>query len=434
MAQLSLLHCGESSIRRVRIHHPGVCYQGSEMAKVPQRSSTLEDDALPITRRLSVVAERFQDGLRPRVGKLFQAAKDATRQLAEVDLVRFEVDAEEGTHSLAVWEEVAPVMGQTVQSVNRLIAVADEVFPPPDEPDAVDNLDEAFGPSGGEQALDVEVIESQEQSIARTVYAVCGMLRQDVARLGERLRNPTVVADPWNLVGDLLEFRGRLRAGIGEMIFDVAARVDELTRADIVPGYAEDLVQAVLVRQAATNLAFLFRGHAKRIAQSADDRIAAALQDALRDVHAFSRTRALQGLRTPDKRIFLEARAQMHQLGREKPTRAREIRQAAENMARFLESLSVISRRENLRLHDREQLAAAGRALESARQRIAQPTRARIALVEAVRAAFALYGRDAQLDAYLRAQRHFPVEWVADPELVGEVDRLAALLAAVSPP
>jgi len=396
------------------------------MAKVPQGSSALEDDALPITRRLSVVAERFQDGLRPRVGKLFQAAKDATRQLAEVDLVRFEVDAEEGTHSLAVWEEVAPVMGQTVQSVNRLIAVA--------EPDAVDNLDEAFGPSGGEQALDVEVIESQEQSIARTVYAVCGMLRQDVARLGERLRNPTVVADPWNLVGDLLEFRGRLRAGIGEMIFDVAARVDELTRADIVPGYAEDLVQAVLVRQAATNLAFLFRGHAKRIAQSADDRIAAALQDALRDVHAFSRTRALQGLRTPDKRIFLEARAQMHQLGREKPTRAREIRQAAENMARFLESLSVISRRENLRLHDREQLAAAGRALESARQRIAQPTRARIALVEAVRAAFALYGRDAQLDAYLRAQRHFPVEWVADPELPGEVDRLAALLAAVSPP
>jgi len=405
------------------------------MAKVPQRSSSaIEDDTLPITRRLSVVAERFEDGLRPRVGKLFQAAKEATRQLAEVDLVRLEANAEEGTHSLAVWEEVAPVMGQTVTSVNRLIAVANDVFPAPDEPDAEDNLDEAFGPSGGEQSGRADVVESQEQSIARTVYAVCGVLRQDVARLGERLRNPTVVADPWNLVGDLLEFRGRLRAGIGEMIFDVAARVDELTRADIVPGYAEDLTQAVLVRQAATNLAFLFRGHAKRIAQSGDDRVAAALQDALRDVHAFSRTRALQGLRTPDKRIFLEARAQMHQLGREKPPRPREIKQAAENMARFLESLSVISRRENLRLHDREQLAAAGRALESARLRLAQPARARLALVEAVRAASALYGRDAQLDAYLRAQRHFPADWVADPELPAEIERFSGLLAAVSPP
>jgi hypothetical protein len=405
------------------------------MAKVPQRSAAIfPDDGLPITRRLSVVAERFEEGLRPRVGKLLQAAKEATRQLAEVDLVRFEADAEEGTHSLAVWEEVAPVMGQTVESVNRLIAVANEVFPRPDQPDALDNLDEAFGPSAGNRLPELEVMESQEEGIARTVFAVCGVLRQDVARLGERLRNPTVVADPWNLIADLLEFRGRLRAGIGEMIFDVAARVDELTRGDIVPGYAEELVQAVLVRQAATNLAFLFRGHAKRIAQSLDERIAAALQDALRDVHAFTRTRALHALRTHDKRIFLEARAQMHHLGRDKAPRAREIRQATENLARFLDSLSVISRRENLRLHDREQLAAAGRAVESARQRVAQPPRARIALTEAIRAAAALYGRDAQLDAYLRAQRHFPADWLADAELPAEIERFAGLLAAVSPP
>jgi hypothetical protein len=404
------------------------------MAKVPQRSGTLVDDALPITRRLSVVAERFEDGLRQRVAKLFQAAKDATRQLAEVDLVRFEADAEEGGHSLVVWEEVAPVMGQTVESVNRLIAVANEAFPSTDQPDALDNLDEAFGPSGGEKPAEAEVVESQEEGISRTVFAVCGALRQDVARLGERLRNPTVVADSWKLVGDLLEFRGRLRAGIGEMIFDVAVRVDELTRADIVPGYSEDLRQAILLRQAATNLSFLFRGHARRIAQSPDDRVAAALQDALRDVHAFSRSRALQALRTPDKRIFLEARAQMHQLGREKPPRPVEIKQAVENLARFLESMSVISRRENLRLHDREQLAAAGRALEAARQRLAQPAQARESLGEAIRAGWALYGRDAQLDAYLRAQRHFPADWLADPEIPGEVERLAALLAAVSPP
>ena len=162
--------------------------------------------------------------------------------------------------------------------------------------------------------------------------------------------------------------------------------------------------------------------------------MAAAISDALRDVHGFSRTRALHALRTPDKRIFLEARAQMHQLGREKPPRPREIKQAVENLARFLESLSVINRRENLRLHDREQLAAAGRALESARQRLAHPARARIALIESARAASALYGRDAQLDAYLRAHRHFPVDWLADAELPGEIERLTSLLAAVSPP
>jgi len=154
----------------------------------------------------------------------------------------------------------------------------------------------------------------------------------------------------------------------------------------------------------------------------------------LRDVHAFSRTRALQGLRTHDKHIFLDTRAQLHQLSRQNPPNVRAIRQAIENLARFLDSLSVISRRENLRVHDREQLAASGRALESARERIAQPARARIALLEALRAASSLYGRDAQLDAYLRAQRHFPLEWLADAELPPEVERLGSLLATVSAP
>ena len=397
------------------------------------RALSVQDDAQPITRRLISVAERFQGRLRDRVGTLLQTAKDATRQLAEVDLVRFEADAEEGSHSLAVWEEVAPVMAQTVESVNRLIAVADEVFPWEADNDPID-LDAAFSPSGADRVRDDHVVESDEEGIARVVSAVCSGLKRDVARLGERLKNPTVVADPWNLVADLLEFRGRLRTGIGEMIFEIASRVEELSRGDIVPGYAEDLQQALLVRQATTNLAFLFRGHAKRIAQSSEDKILAALQDALRDVHAFSRTRALQGLRTHDKHIFLDTRAQLHQLSRQKPPDVRAIRQAIENLARFLDSLSVISRRENLRVHDREQLAAAGRALESARERIAQPARARIALLEALRAAGSLYGRDAQLDAYLRAQRHFPLDWLADAELGPEVERLGSLLANVSAP
>src|SRR5947207_15150693 len=104
------------------------------------------EDAQPITRRLISVADRFQGRLRDRVGRLLQTAKDATRQLAEVDLVRFEADAEEDSHSLAVWEEVAPVMAQTVESVNRLISVAEEVFPGKPQTDDEDDLDAAFSP------------------------------------------------------------------------------------------------------------------------------------------------------------------------------------------------------------------------------------------------------------------------------------------------
>jgi phage gp36-like protein len=201
-----------------------------------------------------------------------------------------------------------------------------------------------------------------------------------------------------------------------------------------VPGYVTELEGSLLVRQATNNLAFLFRGHAKRVATVGDNRIVAVLQDALRDVHSFSRTRALPALRTSDKRIFLESRATLYRLAKVAPPATREIRQAVENLARFLESMSVVSRRENLRLHDRALLARAGRHLEAAQFNLGMPEVARRELADAVKAASALYGRDAQLDAYLRGQRHFPADWLHEQELALEMARLGEVLAGVAAP
>src|SRR5204862_45937 len=82
----------------------------------------------------------------------------------------------------------------------------------------------------------------------------------------------------------------------------VCTFVAEVERASVVPGYRIELENSLLVRQATTNLSFLFRGHARRIGAAAEDRIAGNAQDALKDLHAFSRTRALPQLRTSDKR------------------------------------------------------------------------------------------------------------------------------------
>ena len=103
------------------------------------------------------------------------------------------------------------------------------------------------------------------------------------------------------------------------------------------------------------------------------------------------------------------------------------------NLARFLDSLSMVSRRENLRLHDRQHLAEARAAVELARQ-TTEASSVRAGLVRSVAAASALYGKDAQLDAFLRAQRHFPSEWLADTELPAEVTKLGNLLAAIPAP
>ena len=394
-----------------------------------------EDQAdMAVEGRILEVGKRFEAGLRERVVRLLLASAEAILKLADLDLVRHEADEEQGGHTLALWEELAPVMGSTVGQVNELIALATAEFPPPPDSDPIDNLDDAFGPAKPEAEFVDMGPQSTELEIARLVAAVCSGMRRDVARLGERLRNPQVVGDAWMLIGDLLEFRGRVRAGLGELIYQVCSFVAEVDRQDVVPGYAIELESGIIVRQATSNLAFLFRGHTKRIGAASDDRIVAALHDALKDLHAFSRTRALPALRTSDKRIFLETRATLYRLLKASPVKSREIKNAVENLARFLDSMSVVSRRENLRLHDRAQLASAGRRLEAAQFNLSMPEIARAELGEAVHAAGRLYGRDVQLDAYLRAQRHFPVDWLHDPEIAVEIERFAAVLAGIAAP
>jgi hypothetical protein len=386
--------------------------------------------ARDVEERLRDLAARFPPALHTRVNRLLFGAAQAILQLADVDLVRFETGSA-GSPTLAVWEEVAPVMSETVESVNRLVAVAEEVFPPPPEADLETGLDAAFGPSSTQTRP--ARARSKEEEIAVLVGAVSMGLRGDVARLGERLRNPSVVSDSWNLVSDLLEFRGRSRAGIGELIYQLVSTVAKVRRIDVVPAYAMDLAQAVLVRDAATNLAFLFRGHARRIASTPDDRLGAVLAEALRDVRAFSRTRGLAALRTADKKIFLETRERLVALSLETPLRGKQVKLTAENLARFLDSLSLMSRRENLRLHDSEQLAEARAAVQLAQQST-EPSAIREGLMRAVSGAARLYGRDPQLDAFLRSQRHFPAEWLSDSEMPEEVNKLGSLLAAIPPP
>ena len=391
--------------------------------------------AQEVETRILEITQRFDDALRERVTRLLLSAAESILKLADLDLVRHEADEERGGHTLALWEELAPVMGSTVGQVNEFIAGAQDQFPPPAaEADDVDNLDDAFGPSPGGAQAEEQAPKGQEEEIASLVSAVSSGMRRDVANLGNRLRNPQVMSDPWMLISDLLEFRGRVRAGLGELIYQVCTFVAETDRQDVVPGYLNDLDNGIMVRHATSNLAFLFRGHTKRIGAASDERVLGALQDALKDLHAFSRTRALPALRTSDKRIFLETRANLYRLVKETPPKSREIKNSVENLARFLDSMSVVSRRENLRLHDRAMLAKAGRHLEAAQFNLDTPELARQELIDAVHSAAHLYGRDAQLDAYLRAQRHFPVDWLHDPEISLEIERFATLLSGIAPP
>jgi len=302
--------------------------------------------------------------LRQRVSVLMLAAAEAIASWPSSTTCALRGDEEQGGHTLALlggW----PRWWEHSRSRERSDRGASAQFPRR-RSGRGGRPRRAFGPS-----TDAPVAEDEprtpEEEIASLVAAVCSGMRSDVTRLGDRLRNPTVMSDPWMLIQDLLEFRGRVRAALGELIFPrVCTLVMEVERETVVPGYVSELSGSLLVRQATTNLAFLFRGHARRVGAASEDRIVTVLQDALKDVHAFLAHRALPQLRTSDKRIFLETRATLYRLAKVQPAPTLEIRQAVENLARFLDSLSVVSRRESLRLHDRAQLARAGRHLEAA--------------------------------------------------------------------
>src|SRR5437762_685826 len=118
---------------------------------------------------------------RERVNRLLFGAAESILQLAEVDLVRFEAGSSAGSHTLALWEELAPVMSETVESVNRLVAVAEEVFPPRAEGDLDAGLDAAFGSASSDSVA--ERPPSKEEEIAGMVSADSMGLRRDVTSL-----------------------------------------------------------------------------------------------------------------------------------------------------------------------------------------------------------------------------------------------------------
>src|SRR5260370_7905011 len=103
--------------------------------------------ALAAEGRLLEGAQKFDEKLRERVTRLLLASAEAIIKLADLDLVRHEADEERGGDTLALWEELAPVMGETGQHVNDLVANASAPFLPPPEHANLRTLHASFLPA-----------------------------------------------------------------------------------------------------------------------------------------------------------------------------------------------------------------------------------------------------------------------------------------------
>src|SRR5207248_4705867 len=89
---------------------------------------------------------------------------------------------------LGLWEEMAPVVGSTLAAVNQLVADIEVRFPSA-----------------------IPAMTPLQKTVKAEMLAAVTDLRKGVAEFGMQVRDPSVVGDRWNLIGELQSFRFRMR-------------------------------------------------------------------------------------------------------------------------------------------------------------------------------------------------------------------------------
>lgn len=379
--------------------------------------------------RLRALADAVPDrDFGGRLRRVFEEGARAIAGLGGLTLDRYDDLAETGAPDLSMWEELAPVIRDTLLDVNRLLSTIRELFP--SGGGAIgeligEALEEASAGDPGSVLLKLHEEEATEQ-----IQALGNALAAEVSNLGERMRSPQVVSDRWNLLGDLQEFRGKFRGLVGELLFNAASPFEPVARAEVVPAWAEEVRDAVAARRAVTDLARVMSVHSSRI-QAAGPACAERVAALVRDLDAFGRSRSYAVLRTQDKRHFVEYRAL---LSRAEPGSLDAATLAAiAEFAEFAQGLSKVNRRALLVEHDREVLAACAVKLEQADGiRASSPAQAGALLAEAAAVAQDLYGRMPSLDAWLRKARKRELAALPEAELEFEIELLRNLLASAA--
>jgi hypothetical protein len=329
---------------------------------------------------------------------IFRAAARTLHQLSDVDLVRYEAPHSETSWDLALWEELAPVIAETVKGINALVStVRTELAPKGQGTDLASVLDRTVK----EELVDPDAERTAE--VQRTLRRESDELAALVAQLGERVRTPAVVSDRWNLLAEVQSFRSRFRSEVGNLVFDVATRYSDLPREALVPGHAESLEAALAVRVALADLRRTIEGRCAALRKASAEDVQWHATQLGTELDAFGASDAYRSLRAQDKRFLIEARARLG--GMKMDVRGAEdvVLAFASDFVHWLRGLSAVSHRAMLVEHDHAAWAATAVRLEQAEEWLgANPHRAARELAEAAELARPLMGRDARLDEFLQ--------------------------------
>jgi hypothetical protein len=286
---------------------------------------------------------------------------------------------------------------------------------------------EEVGPLPGASADERHAREAE-----KSIQEISRQLAQQITHLGERMRSPSVVSDRWNLLAEIQAIRFRFRELIGDLVYLTSSLFVEVHRKDVVPGYPEEVKASVLIRSTVTDLTRLLSSRVDKVREADREDIPWYAQQLEKDLDTFGKTPAYRALRAQDKRQIIEFRHSVGQLATKESFPKDELLGPLKPFSDFIASLSKVNNREVLIQHDREIWAACGVQLERAENLCElHPPEAAEILGQAEEEAQELYGRDANLDTFLRKVRKNPAS-PADPSAVRiELNLFRELLASL---
>lgn len=314
-----------------------------------------------------LVLARVETTVRAPLEILFARERTASLALVALDLSPYE-EPEYVGQDLAMWEEVARPLRTVLVSLNDLRDGLTALQPANTEPsDDVDIAFDLIEPSVAEpirdrMSYDVdELIESSlgamsdpESTIRQALLPLSEMIRFELSRFGNRFRNPTVIADRWNLLSELQEFKGKFAKLLAAIRLAALHPYTTQAEREVLVDYRTELENSLQVRRSITFLGRDVMSLVEASSAATDEERRFVLEELFLRLLRYSRHSAYALLRAPDKRQVIEFRkALATALGANDAATGRRSRELLEGFVRFLEAMQSLNKREVLVAHDR---------------------------------------------------------------------------------
>lgn len=263
------------------------------------------------------------------------------------------------------------------------------------------------------------------ERIGETAWATCFVLNGEIQGFRKRLPALTKLRDGWELVSELQDHVGHVKAAVNAILTGVYSSLPSALEGATEAEQSLELMASLELRIRVFELRDQVHRVERHMVTAEPHQWEKFLRLALQLIEGFMFGPGFAWMRAGDKRTFI---TQHHALSEilelYSPLRAVPAKNIVSNLARYLEALEVINQREILVEHDREKLEQVVSRLESARAS-RDTTRRRESLAGALAALAELEGRDRDLDRLI-AQTLEP----GTPVPEGEIHELASSLLA----